>query len=211
MHDDRARLESPDPAHRSRPIGPRLPPTPCFQPSAPPPAPHLRILLSALVPLPLPPHTRQLITPTTRTMKKFHNRGHRRNITKARRHTTKKKKQARLVDRRPIGSWYSMTSWDSLHPEIRASIVRRQAREEKARLAANAAAIAARVSRAARATHVDGVLGLGPNAAGDADAASLAAAAEPTSSDHVGVPVRAAANQNVGGDKNGSGGGGGDR
>ena len=26
MHDDRARLESPDPAHRSRPIGPRLPP-----------------------------------------------------------------------------------------------------------------------------------------------------------------------------------------
>ena len=63
----------------------------------------------------------------------------------------------------------------------------------------------------ARATHVDGVLGLGPNAAGDADAASLAAAAEPTSSDHVGVPVRAAANQNVGGDKNGSGGGGGDR
>ena len=79
-------------------------------------------------------------------MKNFHNRGHRSNITQGRRHTTKKKKQARLVGRRPIGSWYSMTSWDSLHPEIRASIMRRQAREEKARLAANAAANAARVS-----------------------------------------------------------------
>ena len=41
--------------------------------------------------------------------------------------------------------------------------MRRQAREEKARLAANAAANSARVSRAARATHVD-MLGVGPNA-----------------------------------------------
>ena len=150
-----ARLGKPRPRDRSRPIGPRLPPTPCFQPPAPPPASHLRILLSALVPLPLPPHTRQLITPTTRTMKKFHNRGHRSNITQGRRHTTKKKKQARLVGRRPIGSWYSMTSWDSLHPEIRASIMRRQAREEKARLAANAAANAARVSVLLDTGHVN--------------------------------------------------------